>query len=67
VIRLDAETGGVGYFLLRWGHALVWIFLSASFFLKSVQQDGASRWSNLLANLGGVTYVAFLLTFFLNG
>lgn len=30
--RVDAETGGVGYFLLRWGHALVWIFLSASFF-----------------------------------
>ncbi len=58
------ETTGLRYFVVRWGHALVWMALAINFVLRGLSSslDGAA---NLVAMAGGLMYVAFLAMTFM--
>ncbi len=49
-------VGGAAYLVLRWGHALVWLLLSAAALLRAT-----GRSLPQLAVLAGLLYAAFLL------
>ena len=57
-------TSGARYFIVRWGHALVWMALAINFVLRGLSSslDGAA---NLVAMAGGLMYVAFLAMTFM--
>ena len=57
-------TPGFHYFVLRWGHALTWLLLAISFFVRGLSQslDGAA---NLIALAGGIIYLLFLVMTFI--
>lgn len=55
VVRLE----GARYFILRWGHSLVWVFLGVSCFIR---MPGSSGVADVVAFLALPTYVTFLLT-----
>jgi hypothetical protein len=52
------------YFIVRWGHALTWLLLAASFALRGVSPvlDGPA---SLLAGAGGVMYGLFMVVTFI--
>ncbi len=50
-------------FILRWGHALVWILFSIAAFLISTGTDGVMQMAQALALLALLGYVVFILTF----
>ena len=54
---------GFRFFILRWGHALTWILLAINFLLRgfSPSLNGAA---NLIALVGGLMYVLFMLMAF---
>ena len=56
-----AVTVSVGfrYFIIRWGHALTWLLLAISFFLRGVGPD-LNGGSSFFALAGGVTYLLFM-------
>ena len=56
-------TTGFRYFIVRWGHALTWILLAVSFFLRGVSPllNGVA---NLLAAMGGLAYLLFMVMTF---
>jgi len=45
--------------VLRWGHAVVWLLLAVSFFMRAVgaEVDGLA---NLIAFAAGLLYIAFI-------
>ncbi len=47
------------YFILRWGHALVWVILATSFFVRGAIGGAA----NLVALAGLVVYGVFMALF----
>jgi hypothetical protein len=59
VVPRPQLAGATGWrrFLLRWGHALVWLLLALSFGLRAAGQSGLA---DPVAAAGGLTYVAFL-------
>ena len=61
--KVGAAAIGFRFFILRWGHALTWILLTINFLLRSFSPslNGAA---NLIALLGGLIYVLFLLMAF---
>ena len=57
--RATGDMSTLRYFFLRWGHALVWLLLSASFFLRGFAPNaGAAANFIALAALG--VYIGFL-------
>ena len=61
-----AVTSNMGfrYLILRWGHALTWVFLAVSFFLRGIGPD-LNGGSSFFALAGGLMYLLFMLmTFF---
>ena len=52
-------TSGARYFIVRWGHALVWILLAINFLLRGLSSslNGAA---DAVALAGGLMYIAFL-------
>ncbi|GGJ29815.1 hypothetical protein [Deinococcus roseus] len=54
---------GIRFFLQRWGHSLVWLFLAAACFVAPSSPDLARK----LAGLGGLMYLAFMLGTFAFG
>lgn len=65
--HVTADTGRLRYFLLRWGHSLAWLFLSAMFFLKAAGNKTSESWGSSLGSLGGLSYAAFLVAFLTTG
>jgi len=57
--KVVTETTGLRYFIVRWGHALVWILLAINFVLRGISPslNGAA---NFVAMAGGLMYVTFL-------
>jgi hypothetical protein len=51
------------YFIVRWAHALTWLLLAASFFLRGVSPRFTGI-ANLLAVAGGLVYAAYILMAF---
>ena len=56
-------TTGFRYFTIRWGHALTWLLLAVSFFLRGIGPD-LNGGSSFLAFAGGMTYLLFMLMTF---
>ena len=58
------ETTGLRYFVVRWGHALVWILLAVNFLLRGLSPslNGAA---DAVALVGAAMYVAFLAMTFM--
>ena len=51
---------GLRFFLQRWGHSLVWVFLAMACFLAPSNPELAKK----IAGLGGLTYAAFMWSSF---
>ena len=58
-----AATTGFSFFILRWGHALTWILLTINFLLRGID-PGLNGAANLIAVVGGLVYVLFLVMTF---
>ncbi len=54
-----SSVDGIRYLILRWGHALVWVFLGLSCFIRML---GSSGVADVVAFLALPTYVTFLFT-----
>jgi len=52
-------TTGFRYFIIRWGHALTWLFLAISFFLRGIGPD-LNGGSSFFALAGGTMYLLFM-------
>lgn len=61
--KAAAETEGVRFFILRWGHALVWILLTINFLLRGIDPS-LNGVANLIALAGGLIYVWFMVVTF---
>ncbi|HEY8600239.1 MAG TPA: hypothetical protein VIL85_17510 [Thermomicrobiales bacterium] len=55
--QMNVSTG-VRFFLLRWGHALVWLLLALLFFARGANLGGPVQ---LLGLAAGLLYAAFLM------
>jgi hypothetical protein len=51
------QPEGIQYFIVRWGHALVWVFLGVSCLIRAL---GTSGVADVVAFLALPTYAAFL-------
>jgi len=60
---VNAPTG-FRYFIIRWGHALTWLFLAISFALRGVGPD-LNGGSSFFALAGGMLYFLFMLMTFI--
>ena len=58
------DTAGFRFFILRWGHALVWILLTINFILRGLSPslNGAA---NLVAAVSGLVYLLFMVMTFI--
>ena len=52
-------TPGLRYLVIRWGHALTWVLLAISFFLRGVSPS-LNGVANLIAASGGLVYLLFM-------
>jgi hypothetical protein len=55
---------GFPYLVIRWGHALTWLLLAVSFFLRGFSSS-MNGWANLIAMAGAVIYLLFITMTFL--
>jgi len=57
-------TTGLRLFVLRWGHALVWVLLAVNFLLRGLSPslNGAA---NIVALAGGLMYMLFMVMTFI--
>jgi hypothetical protein len=60
--RSPSSLPGLQYIILRWFHALVWILLAVSFFLRGGMILGGPSTANVLALLALVVYLIFMGT-----
>jgi hypothetical protein len=60
--RLSPATSTLAYLMLRWGHALVWLFLALFCFTKASNLFGLGSQAQGFALLAGLTYALFLFT-----
>ena len=56
-------TPGFRYLVIRWGHALTWVLLAVSFFLRGVSPS-LNGVANLIAAAGGLIYLLFMVMAF---
>jgi len=61
--KMDVAPG-FRYLVIRWGHALTWLLLAVSFFLRSFSSS-MNGWANLIAMAGAVIYLLFITMTFL--
>jgi hypothetical protein len=50
------------HFILRWAHALVWLFLAAAAFIAGFDLLGGANTAQLVALLALLTYLLFMAT-----
>ena len=60
---LIEPSAGFRYFIVRWGHALTWLLLGISFFLRGIGSE-MNGGSSFFALAGGLTYLLFLVMTF---
>jgi hypothetical protein len=62
--KLIMQTSGLRFFIVRWGHAIVWILLTVNFVMRglSTSLNGAA---NLIASIAGLIYLLFMAMTFL--
>ena len=54
---------GFRFFMLRWGHTLTWILLSINFLLRGLSPS-LNGVANIVALIGGLMYVLFMVMAF---
>jgi len=57
-----AATAGIRFVILRWFHALVWLFLALAAFLAAFHLLGGSSTARMVAFLALITYLIFMGT-----
>lgn len=57
-------AAGLRFFLIRWGHALVWALLAAMCFIKASGPPASSGTGNLVGLAALAVYLAFLVATF---
>ena len=57
-------TTGLRYFVIRWGHAVTWLLLAVSFFLRGLSPS-MNGVANMIALAGGLTYLLFMAMTFI--
>ncbi len=57
-------TTGLRYFIIRWGHALTWLLLAVSFFLRGFGPE-LNGGSSFFAFAGGLMYLLFMVMTFI--
>jgi hypothetical protein len=62
--KVPASLGGARYLILRWFHALVWILLALSFFVRESPLFGGTGTANILALAALILYLNFMATLF---
>jgi hypothetical protein len=55
---------GFRYFVIRWGHALTWLFLAINFLLRGISPD-LNGGASFFALAGGMMYLLFMLMTFI--
>jgi len=61
--QAGAATSGFRLFILRWSHALTWLLIAVNFVLRGISPS-LNELANLLALVGGLTYLLFMFTTF---
>jgi hypothetical protein len=56
-------TSGLHFFVLRWFHSLVWVFLALSLFMRASRNQSLIKFANPVAMLGGICYAVYLVSF----
>ena len=56
-------TAGSHFFILRWGHALAWVLLAINFLLRGIS-PAWNGLANIVALIGGLLYILFLIMIF---
>ena len=56
-------TPGFRYLVIRWGHALTWVLIAISFFLRGISPS-LNGVANLIAAAGGFMYLLFMVMAF---
>ncbi|MBK9923770.1 MAG: hypothetical protein IPP66_00635 [Anaerolineales bacterium] len=51
---------GFRFFIIRWGHALTWLLLAISFFMRGVNPS-LNGVANFVALAGGIVYALFMI------
>ena len=59
-----AVTPGFRYLVIRWGHALTWLLLAVSFFLRELSPS-LNGVANVIALVGGSAYLLFMAMTFI--
>ena len=59
-----SQNTGFRFFILRWGHALVWILLAINFMMRGFSPN-LNRSADFIALAGGAIYLAFMFTTFI--
>lgn len=62
--RRISENSGFRRFILRWGHALVWLLLAINFLLRGISSSFEAP-ANIFALAGGLLYLLFINTTFI--
>ena len=60
--KVSAATG-LQYFIVRWGHSLVWVLLATAFVMFATQDQTLMAWANPVAAAGGLMYLVFTVNF----
>jgi hypothetical protein len=58
-----AELNSFRFLVLRWGHALTWLLMSINFILRGIDPK-YNEVANLIAAVGGLTYLLFMVMTF---
>ena len=58
----DLATG-FRFFIIRWGHAVVWLLLAINFVLRGISPS-LNGLANLVAFVGGIFYFLFMVMSF---
>ena len=58
----SVASGSLPYFILRWFHALVWLFLAAAAFIAGFDILGGANTARFVALLALLTYLVFMAT-----
>lgn len=58
----NVASGSLPYFILRWGHALVWLFLAAAAFIAGFNILGGADTAQFIALLALLAYLVFMAT-----
>ena len=58
-----AVAPGFRYLVIRWGHALTWLMLAVSFFMRGLSPS-LNGVANLIATAAGLAYLLFIMMTF---